>query len=142
MSLLSENVATVIQAGHTVAHTLRTLSTLPGQVNVSVGDFAVPLGDTVEPGTYEFALDLPIPAGAFVSQVVFDITEAFITTGDIGIGLNTDSDLSNGVQPAPTWATLYSLGLQMLANTLSTHLNLVCDDPLTAGAVSVKVLWV
>lgn len=148
MSLLSENSITVFEATNGLYAEAIQAELFQGKV--SVGNAVLQVPTTYLAGAnavYTIPLTIPIPKGALVFKVIFDVAVTFATSNanTISIGLNTVSDLSAAV-PLATWvqdAIVVNAPDFVATNSYSElQVQVQGAGSLTAGKLTAKVFFI
>lgn len=151
MSLLSDTSLNVLEAVNSVRSNVILANSFPGKVLVAqaVLDVASAIAASVTP--YELPLSIPIPDNAVVFRVIYDVTEAVVTSNanTISLGLNSNTDIVNAAAVAA-----FGVGVseQALANVLvaqnpngsqydSINLLVGATGNLTAGYVKIRLFF-
>lgn len=138
MSLLSENVATVVQSQTLVLTDVPKPSNAM-KVTMAVYDYNKVGGDM---GTYELPFSVPLPQGSvlvnLIIQEVEPVTSVVAYQGEVGI--NTDNDYATGIV-ITSYPQAYS-GSGLRANSdVYTMKWVITNNPITGGVAYFKFLY-
>lgn len=148
MSLLSENSITVFEATNGLYAGAVQTELFKGKISSGNAVLQVPAAGLVGANSvYTIPLTIPIPVGAVVFKVIFDVTDTFVTSNanTLSIGLNTTSDLSAAVA-LNTWTAgaivVNNPDIVSTNNSTVLQVEVLGAGSLTAGKLTAKVLFI
>ena len=148
MSLLSENSITVFEATNGLYAGSVETKLFKGKISVGNAVLEVPnAGLAGANAVYTIPLTIPIPVGAVVFKVIFDVATTFVTSNanTLSIGLNTTTDLSAAVA-LNTWTAgaivVNNPNIVSTANHTVLQVEVLGAGSLTAGKLTAKVLFI
>lgn len=150
MSLLSEDVATVINAQQAIDAENVITPSFPGKVSVTSADYFPALQGGVSGTTYLIPLSFSIPKGAIVYKAFVEASVNMVSSGaaTVALGLVANGDVlaatayNNATYLVATGATVVNPTPLTAAAAAVNYLRVtIAGANVTAGAFSVKIIF-